>query len=192
MDESQILASLNASLSGLGRATPQSIRGRTTLMIGHPYSQLACYKQWADRGLYDVVGQNLDRLNAQDAAIMLRILDHIHVVDKVFQHHLRGLPHDFRAPRSEELPDFQALANSVREIDGWYASYVDKLPESDFDESVDFAFTNGTPARMRRGEIILHVCLHGTYHRGNAGIVLQKNGIAANNDRMTDFLEATV
>jgi uncharacterized damage-inducible protein DinB len=42
---------------------------------------------------------------------------------------------------------------------------------------------------MTRGEIILHVCLHGTYHRRNAGIVLQ-NGIAPNDDRMTDFLEA--
>jgi uncharacterized damage-inducible protein DinB len=52
-----------------------------------------------------------------------------------------------------------------------------------------FAFTNGTPARTSRGEIILHVCLHGTYHRGNAGIVLQKNGIKPNDARMTDFLE---
>lgn len=42
---------------------------------------------------------------------------------------------------------------------------------------------------MTRGEIILHVCLHGTYHRGNAGFLLQKNGIVPNNDRMTDFLE---
>src|SRR4051812_10809306 len=32
------------------------------------------------------------------------------------------------------------------------------------------------------------VCLHGTYHRGNAGILRQKNGIAPNDDRMTDFL----
>jgi uncharacterized damage-inducible protein DinB len=42
---------------------------------------------------------------------------------------------------------------------------------------------------MRRGEIIMHVCLHGACHRGNAGILLQKNGIAPNDDRMTDFLE---
>ncbi len=54
-------------------------------MTCHSYSQLVRYKQWADRGLYDVVGQNFNRLNAQDAAIMLRILDHIHVVDKIFQ-----------------------------------------------------------------------------------------------------------
>jgi uncharacterized damage-inducible protein DinB len=158
-------------------------------MTCHPYSQLVRYKQWADRGLYDVVGRNLDRLDVQDAAIMLRILDHIHVVDKIFRHHLQASPHSFKAPRSEALPDFPALASSVREIDDWYASYAADLPESGFDQPVDFVFTSGTPARMRRGEIILHVCLHGTYHRGNAGILLQKNGIAPNDDRMTDFVE---
>jgi uncharacterized damage-inducible protein DinB len=71
-----------------------------------------------------------------------------------------------------------------------YASYVGNLPQSDFDQSLGFVFTSGTPARMRRGEIILHVCLHGTYHRGNAGLVLQKNGIAPKNEGMTNFLEA--
>ncbi len=160
-------------------------------MIGHPYSQLVCYKQWADRGLYDLVGQNLDRINPQDGAILLQILDHIHVVDRIFQHHLRGAPHAFKAPRSEELPGFAALASGVREIDDWYASYVDTSPESDFDQPVDFVFTNGAPFRMRRGEIILHVCLHGSYHRGNVGVFLHKNGIAPKNDRLTDFLEAT-
>jgi uncharacterized damage-inducible protein DinB len=158
-------------------------------MTCHPYSQLVGYKQWADRGLIDVVGRNLDRLDSQDTAIMLRILDHIHVVDRIFQHHLQGLPHGFQAPRSEEMPNFQALTTSMSEIDDWYASYVADLPENDFDQSLDLVFTSGTPARMRRGEIILHVCLHGTYHRGNAGIVLRKNGIAPNEDRLTDFLE---
>lgn len=50
--------------------------------------------------------------------------------------------------------------------------------------------TDNQPARMRRGEIILHVCLHGTYHRGNAGAVLYKNGITPGHDAMTDFPEA--
>jgi len=38
--------------------------------------------------------------------------------------------------------------------------------------------------------VVDRVCLHGTYHRGNAGLLLQKNGVAPNDDRMTDFLEA--
>ena len=125
----------------------------------------------------------------QDTALLLRILDHIHVVDKIFQHHLRGLSHTFHAPRSEEIPDFRTLTNGVRDVDNWYTSYVGNLPEQDFEQPVDFVFANGKPVRMRRGEIILHVCLHGTDHRGNAGVILQKNGISPNNDRMTDFLE---
>ena len=153
------------------------------------YSQLIAIKRWADRGLYDVVGQNFNRLSSEDAALMLRILDHIHTVDRIFQHHLQGLPHTFRAPRSEKVPELQELARSVTEVDDWYADYVDGRAESELEQSVDFVFTSGKPARMRRGEIILHVCLHGTYHRGNAGALLQLRGITPSRDAITDFLE---
>jgi hypothetical protein len=53
------------------------------------------------------------------------------------------------------MPDFRSLSSSMREIDDSYAVYVGNLSESDFDQPVDFVFTNGTPARVRRGEIIL-------------------------------------
>jgi uncharacterized damage-inducible protein DinB len=122
---------------------------------------------------------------------MLRILDHIHTVDRIFQHHLQGLPHAFRAPRSEHLPDLPALTASAREVDDWYAAYVSDLTEADFEQPLDFAFTSGKPAHMRRGEIILHVCLHGTYHRGNAGALLQLRGMKPSPDAVTDFLEDT-
>jgi uncharacterized damage-inducible protein DinB len=158
-------------------------------MICQTYSQLIGIKRWADRGLYDVVSQNFERLTSEEASIMLRIFDHMHVVDRIFQHHLQGLPHTFRAPRSEKMPELRALEDRVREVDDWYASYVGSLAESDFEQSVDFVFTSGKPARMRRGEIILHVCLHGTYHRGNAGAVLQLKGITPSRDAVTDFLE---
>jgi uncharacterized damage-inducible protein DinB len=159
-------------------------------MTSLPYAQLIDIKRWADRGLYDVVSRNLDQLPSEEASIMLRILDHIHVVDRIFQHHLRGVPHHFLAARSKEMPEFQALANSAREVDDWYASYVGGLTEADFEQPIDFVFTSGKPARMRRGEIILHVCLHGTYHRGNAGAVLQLKGLTPSRDAITDFLEA--
>ena len=159
-------------------------------MTSQPYAQLIDIKRWADRGLYDVVSRNFDRLSAEEASIMLRIFDHIHVVDRIFQHHLQGLPHRFLAPRSEQMPELQTLADSAREVDDWYASYVGSLAEDDFEQPVDFIFTSGKPARMRRGEIILHVCLHGTYHRGNAGAVLQLQGLTPSPDAITDFLEA--
>jgi uncharacterized damage-inducible protein DinB len=159
-------------------------------MTSLPYAQLIDIKRWADRGLYDVIGQNFGRLTSEEASIMLRILDHIHAVDRIFQHHLQGLPHSFQAARSSEMPVFEALAAGALEVDDWYASYVSGLAEDDFDRPVDFVFTSGKPARMRRGEIILHVCLHGTYHRGNAGAVLQLKGLTPSRDAITDFLEA--
>lgn len=81
------------------------------------------------------------------------------------------------------------LLLTAREVDDWYVAYVDSLTAADFEQPVDFTFTSGKQARMRRGEIILHVCLHGTYHRGNAGAVLQLRGIAPSRDAITDFLE---
>ena len=160
-------------------------------MALQPYSQIVGYKQWADRGLYDVVAAVFEQLAPQDRTILLRILDHMYVVDQVFQCHLQGRPHEFHAPRSENLPALHSLAAGAKKISDWYGAYVEGLSANDFDEPVDFLFTNGSPARMRRGEMILHVCMHGTYHRGNAGIILKKNGIEPNSDRITDYLEAT-
>jgi len=158
-------------------------------MISRTFSQLIAIKRWADRGLYDVVSQNFDRLTREEASIMLRIFDHIHTVDRIFQSHLQGLPHAFHAPRSSQVPELRALADSAREVDDWYLSYVNGLSPEDFEQPVDFVFTSGKPARMQRGEIILHVCLHGTYHRGNAGAVLQLKGLTPSRDAITDYLE---
>ena len=158
-------------------------------MTAAPYSQLIEVKRWADRGLYAAVTENFARLSAEDTSILLRILDHIHTVDRIFQHHLQGVPHTFKAPRSEIVPQFAALASSATEVDDWYASYVGSLTEEDFAEPLDFVFTSGKRARMRRSEIILHVCLHGTYHRGNAGALLQLRGLTPSRDSITDFLE---
>jgi uncharacterized damage-inducible protein DinB len=158
-------------------------------MTCQPLVQLIEMKRWADRGLYDAVGQNLERLSGDDTALLLRVLDHIHVVDRIFQHHLQGRPHPFQAPRSEQLPAFQALADSAREVDDWYVGCVCQWTKADLDQSVDFTFTSGKPARMRKGEIILHICLHGSYHRGNAGALLQLRGFAPSRDAVTDYLE---
>ncbi|HEY4213989.1 MAG TPA: DinB family protein [Steroidobacteraceae bacterium] len=158
-------------------------------MTAQAFSQLISIKRWADRGLHDVVSGQFDRLSAQDQSLMLRILDHIHVVDRIFQRHLQGMPHVFRAPRSEQLPQLQALVSSMRAVDDWYATYVSALDKADLDQVVEFAFTSGKAARMKRSEILLHVCLHGTYHRGNAGALLQLRGLTPSRDAITDYLE---
>ena len=158
-------------------------------MTAHPYSMLIRCKQWADAGLHAAIARNWERLDAQDQAIMPLVLDHMHAVDRIFQHHLQGRPHGFRRPRSDVTPSLDALAETAREVGVWYVAYVDSLSTDDLAQPVDFVFTSGKPARMTRGEIVLHVCLHGTYHRGNAGILMQKAGGSPYPDGVTDFLE---
>lgn len=153
------------------------------------YAQLVDMKLWADRGLLGALAQSLDRLDGSEAAIMLRILDHFHVVDRIFQHHLQGLPHPFRAAQSEILPNLKTLAEDIRRVDAWYSGYTRGLSPEDLEEPVSFVFTSGKAARMRRGEIILHVCLHGTYHRGNAAALLLSKGLTPGPDTLTDYLE---
>ena len=155
-----------------------------------PYSQLLEIKRWADRGLYEAVARQFAQLSDEHATLMLRVLDHVHVVDRIFQHHLQGLPHGFAAPRSPKLPDLQSLAGASREVDDWYVAYARALTPELAAQPLDIAFTSGKQLRMSRGEVLLHVCLHGTYHRGNAGALLQLKGLAPSRDAVTDFLEA--
>ena len=95
-----------------------------------------------------------------------------------------------RAPRSAELPSFDALASKARAIGDWYADYADALRPDEVDEPIAFSFSNGEGARMTRGEMLLHVALHAAGHRGQVALLLQKNGIQPWPDRITDFLGA--
>lgn len=160
-------------------------------MTRQPHATLLAFKRWADLDLYATVDRNFQRLSPEDATLMLRVLDHMHVVDRIFQHHLQGVPHAFWAPRSETLPDLHSLAQGAKEVADWYVSYTDGVSQAELDQPLEFAFTSGKPARMTRGEILLHVCLHGTYHRGNAGALLQLRGMTPGRDGITNFLEET-
>ena len=160
-------------------------------MTCQPYSRLLEVKRWADRGLYEAVTRQIGNLSEEHATLMLRVLDHMHVVDVIFRHHLQGLSHGFAAPRSERLPELQALAGAAAEVDDWYAAYARALTPQDAEQPLDITFTSGKTLRMRRGEVLLHVCMHGTYHRGNAGALLQLKGLTPGRDAVTDYLEAT-
>jgi uncharacterized damage-inducible protein DinB len=160
-------------------------------MTSHACSRLVAYKQWADRGLCNAIAAASGKLDAQDETLLLRILDHMHSVDSIFRHHLQGMPHNFHAPRSENLPDFETLVQGLGDTDEWYTAYAAGLTQRQLEEPVEFLFTSGKPARMRRDDMILHVCLHGTYHRGNAGVLLYRSGFSPEGDRLTDFLEST-
>jgi len=159
-------------------------------MFTLPYRTLIHYKRWATNGLNAVLADNLERLPADEQVLVRRLLDHIQTVDEIFRHNLVECPHGYTAPRSAAIPSFDVLASDARATADWYANYADALKPEAVDETIDFFFSNGDPASMTRGEMLLHVAMHAAGHRGQVALLLQKNGIQPFPDRIADFLKA--
>ncbi|MGJ5204719.1 DinB family protein [Bradyrhizobium sp. HKCCYLR20261] len=153
-----------------------------------PYRTLMHYKRWATLDLYAVLSDTLRSMAEPDQGLVLRLLDHVQAVDEIFIHHLERRTHGYSAARSAKLPSFEILERTARSSAEWYVTFADHLSPQDRDEPIMFSFTNGEPMTMTPGQMLLHVAAHGCYHRGNVGLLLQKNGIAPNQDRLTDFL----
>jgi hypothetical protein len=59
-------------------------------MLTLPYRTLMHYKRWATNGLNSVIAENFDRIAEDDRVLVLRLLDHIQVVDEIFSHNLQA------------------------------------------------------------------------------------------------------
>ena len=97
---------------------------------------------------------------------MLRTLNHSHVVDQIWMAHLEGRPHHFTALNTEGTPSFAELRSSQAAMDEWFVAYAGRLNAVASDEVVEFRFVDGGAGAMTRGDILLHVVNHKTYHRG--------------------------
>jgi uncharacterized damage-inducible protein DinB len=169
---------------------PSTSTTKGIAMFTLPYRTLIHCKRWATNGLNAVLAEHLERLPADEQVLIRRLLDHIQAVDEIFRHNLEVRPHGYAAPRSLELPTFDVLASQARTTADWYADYADELMPEQVDEAIAFTFSSGEPARMTRGEMLLHVATHAAGHRGQVALLLQKNGIQPFPDRITDFLKA--
>ena len=97
---------------------------------------------------------------------MVNTLNHAYVVDLIWKAHLEGKAHGFTARISAIEPKLEQLRHAQALIDEWYTRYADCLSVEAHDEVVHFGFVDGGSGTMTRGDILLHVVNHKTYHRG--------------------------
>lgn len=148
---------------------------------------LFAYKSWADNELFE----RLATLPAERAEALegcIRTLNHIHVVDRIFRAHLGGEARPFDATNTRDLPALAQLREDVAATDAWYRDYVATLAEASLPEVLAFTFTDGDAGRMSREEMLLHVVMHGGYHRGNVGQMLKAVAVNPPRDLYTKFL----
>ena len=151
-------------------------------------AKLFDYNAWANRELFAAVGA-LDADGAdKQLHTMMRILNHVYVVDQIFHAHLSGQPQLHTAVNTAATPSVDELRLAVEEMDRWYAGYAAAASAAELAEALDFRFVDGSAGRMTRGEMLFHVVNHGSYHRGAVGNVLVQLGVAPPKDVFTRFL----
>lgn len=148
---------------------------------------LTSYKRWANQLTFAMV----DALPPWEAlkprqtrfCNMVLTLSHVFVVDDIFRAHLKGKAHSYTARNVETTPSLDQLRKAQAEIDDWYVATAQALSDEQVSEKVRFKFVGGGEGEMTRGEMILHVVNHGTYHRGFVGdMVYQAGGTPPAND----------
>jgi uncharacterized damage-inducible protein DinB len=150
-------------------------------------SQLARYKRWADAlMLADIAAlpeEEALRERPTRWTNMVRTMNHILVVDDIFRAHLTGGSHDYVERNTAVTPTLAELSAATAALDTWYVDYAGALQAGKADEIVRFAFLDGGEGAMTRGEMILHVVNHATYHRGLVSDMMYQAGrVPSTND----------
>ncbi len=152
---------------------------------------LFAQKSWANNELFNA----LAAVNAQEHAgavhTAIRTLNHIYVVDRIFQAHLQGQPHGYAATNTDATPDLGELHFAAAEVDAWFERYTATVSPGQLGERMVFRFTDGDTGAMSREEMLAHVITHGAYHRGNVGQVLKSISVVPPRDLYTKFLHVS-
>jgi len=131
---------------------------------------LARYNAWADKLIHGAVAAlpegEAEKPRQSVFKSMAHTLNHVYVIDRIFQAHLEGREHGYKARNTETHPPLAELRRLQQEVDDWYVRWADGLTEAALGEKVAFTFVGGGEGVMTRGEILLHVVNHTTYHRG--------------------------
>lgn len=152
--------------------------------------ELLQYKAWADQELMQCLCDNQDRLTPELLKKSVRLMNHIHVVDCIFAAHLSGQKHAFTSTNTDATPEPEALTWAMQEINQALLENLRTLHESEANSRMHFQFTDGDPGSMSPTEMLLHIGVHSTYHRGQVSQMLKDAGIAPPRELLTRKLHA--
>jgi uncharacterized damage-inducible protein DinB len=153
---------------------------------------LSRYKAWANEIIFAAVAAlpegEATRPRPTVFKNMVHTLNHLYVVDRIFQAHLEGTEHGFTARNTPAAPPLAELWPAVQALDRWYVERFDALSTAELAEPVHFQFVGGGDGVMTRGQILLHLVTHGTYHRGFVSDMMNQASVKPPPTDLTVFL----
>ena len=131
---------------------------------------LTRYNNWANQLIFEAIAAlpegEATKPRASLFKNMVHTLNHNYVIDLIWQAHLEGREHGFTARNTPGHPPLEELREKQQAIDDWYIAWGDAQTEATLAQAVHFTLIGGNRGVMTRGEILLHIVNHTTYHRG--------------------------
>jgi uncharacterized damage-inducible protein DinB len=153
-----------------------------------PLHLLVTHTAWANRQLFAALRAVEAFASRPGADLIVRVLDHIHVVRSIFQAHLKGIPHGFESTQRAVFPSLEELDRESEGIDCWYMDIAAALGPDELERPRDVRFTDGKVVTMTAAAMLLHAITHTIHHRGNIDAVMYQTGIARRRDGLPEFL----
>jgi uncharacterized damage-inducible protein DinB len=149
---------------------------------------LVTHLAWANRQLFAAL-RDVDSFESQNGAdLIVRVLDHIHVVRSIFQAHLQGVSHGHESTQRAVVPSLEELDRESEIIDRWYVDTAAQLRPDELARPRDVRFTDGKIVTMTAATMMLHVVTHTIHHRGNVDAIMFQCGMPRRRDGMPEFL----
>ena len=131
---------------------------------------LARYNAWANREIFGAVAALPEGEATKERPSLFRnmvhTLNHNYVIDRIWQAHLEGRDHGYDARNTRDHPPFAELWRAQQDIDRWYRDWSARLSGDDLTGRIEFVLIGGNRGVMTRGQILLHIVNHTTYHSG--------------------------
>ena len=131
---------------------------------------LARYNAWANQLTFDAVAALPQGEATKERQSLFRnmvhTLNHNYVIDCIWQAHLEGREHGYGARNTPDHPPLAELWRAQQAIDAWYSGWADAQTEAALNERRTVTLIGGNHTAMTRGEMLLHVVNHTSYHRG--------------------------
>ena len=127
-------------------------------------ARLFAWNDWANR-------EEVNRLAAIAAPPRaMRLLAHIVGTEWLWLSRLRQ-----SEPRLAVWPEL-TLEQCTIEIDALRDAWNGYLHEAVYDTTIDYANSKGERWSNRAGDVLIHVILHGSYHRGQIATIVRDGG----------------
>jgi uncharacterized damage-inducible protein DinB len=134
---------------------------------------LTRYNAWANQQIFDAVAALPEGEATKERTSLFKnmthTLNHNYVIDLIWQAHLEGRDHGYTARNTPGHPPLGELWREQQRVDAWYTRWSDETSAEQLDEEIEFTLIGGNRGSMTRGDILLHVVNHTTYHRGFVG-----------------------